>query len=314
MDRKEEGRQTKEDATANALNSLSKFTLFRTKTRLYVIASTDNIHRVLKIDRTDLNALNVVEDSTSYDEMELHQLLRMVKDGNKSQGGLDKVMDFYGLIGFIRFTASWYMVLMTKRSEVGLLGGHYIYHCDDTTLYPIGPKVEKSAQETKMINTFNLVDLSKNFYFSYSYDLTNTLQTNLTVSANNRRWNTRFMWNHHLLSPAFDLDEPRGRSRWIIPLIHGFVDQAKIHVFSRTVYLTLIARRSRHYAGARFLTRGANEHGHVANEVETEQIVSEPLSTSLGSTTALGLSNSSQTSVLVVGAIPVLCSTGEVFQ
>ncbi|OWZ44073.1 polyphosphoinositide phosphatase [Cryptococcus neoformans c45] len=282
MDRKEEGRQTKEDATANALNSLSKFTLFRTKTRLYVIASTDNIHRVLKIDRTDLNALNVVEDSTSYDEIELHQLLRMVKDGNKSQGGLDKVMDFYGLIGFIRFTASWYMVLMTKRSEVGLLGGHYIYHCDDTTLYPIGPKVEKSAQETKMINTFNLVDLSKNFYFSYSYDLTNTLQTNLTVSANNRRWNTRFMWNHHLLSPAFDLEEPRGRSRWIIPLIHGFVDQAKIHVFSRTVYLTLIARRSRHYAGARFLTRGANEHGHVANEVETEQIVSEPLSTSFG--------------------------------
>lgn len=98
MDRKEEGRQTKEDATANALNSLSKFTLFRTKTRLYVIASTDNIHRVLKIDRTDLNALNVVEDSTSYDEMELHQLLRMVKDGNKSQGGLDKVMDFYLLV------------------------------------------------------------------------------------------------------------------------------------------------------------------------------------------------------------------------
>lgn len=59
-----------------------------------MIASTDNIHRVLKIDRTNLNALNVVEDSTSYDEIELHQLLRMVKDGNKSQGGLDKVMDF----------------------------------------------------------------------------------------------------------------------------------------------------------------------------------------------------------------------------
>lgn len=116
------------------------------------------------------------------------------------------------------------------------------------------------------------------------------------------------MWNHHLLSPAFDLEEPKGRSRWVLPLIHGFVDQAsacgvcimhgelmsEINVFTRTVYLTLIARRSRHYAGARFLTRGANEHvsswcssipsclsvphsradgqGHVANEVETEQM------------------------------------------
>lgn len=49
-------------------------------------------------------------------------------------------------------------------------------------------------------------------------------------------------------------------------------DHAEINVFTRTVYLTLIARRSRHYAGARFLTRGANDQGHVANEVETEQM------------------------------------------
>jgi hypothetical protein len=34
------------------------------------------------------------------------------------------------------------------------------------------------------------------------------------------------MWNHHLLSPAFALDEPKERSRWVLPLIHGFVDQA----------------------------------------------------------------------------------------
>jgi hypothetical protein len=77
-----------------------------------------------------------------------------------------------------------------------------------------------------MVNTFQSVDLSKNFYFSYSYDITNTLQTNLTVSPENRKWNTRFMWNHHLLEPAFDLEEPKGRSRWVLPLIHGFVDQA----------------------------------------------------------------------------------------
>lgn len=47
---------------------------------------------------------------------------------------------------------------------------------------------------------------------------------------------------------------------------------AEIALYSRTVYLTVIARRSRHYAGARYLTRGANEQGHVANEVESEQM------------------------------------------
>jgi len=36
------------------------------------------------------------------------------------------------------------------------------------------------------------------------------------------------MWNHHLLKPAFELEEPKGRSRWVLPLIHGFVDQASM--------------------------------------------------------------------------------------
>ena len=39
--------------------------------------------------------------------------------------------------------------------------------------------------------------------------------------------------------------------------------------------LTLIGRRSRLYAGARLLKRGLNEAGHVANEVEAEQIVGD---------------------------------------
>ncbi|KAF2297208.1 hypothetical protein GH714_019420 [Hevea brasiliensis] len=39
--------------------------------------------------------------------------------------------------------------------------------------------------------------------------------------------------------------------------------------------LTPIARRSRHYAGTRYLKRGVNGNGGVANEVETEQIVFE---------------------------------------
>ena len=35
----------------------------------------------------------------------------------------------------------------------------------------------------------------------------------------------------------------------------------------------VIARRSRHYAGTRYLRRGINHEGYVANWVEVEQIV-----------------------------------------
>ena len=67
----------------------------------------------------------------------------------------------------------------------------------------------------------------------------------------------------------------------------------------QSIYITMLARRSRFYAGARFLKRGANdlvglarvcidilrlilhiEQGYVANDVETEQIVSQMQTTS----------------------------------
>lgn len=41
----------------------------------------------------------------------------------------------------------------------------------------------------------------------------------------------------------------------------------------------LIARRSRHCAGVRYLKRGVNDEGNVANEVEIEHILNEALTT-----------------------------------
>lgn len=78
------------------LDSLSKYTLFETRQRYYIVASAAGVHRVLKVDRTepDLSVLGVTEDPTRYDTPQLDLLLRMVQDGNKSQGGLDKVMEF----------------------------------------------------------------------------------------------------------------------------------------------------------------------------------------------------------------------------
>ena len=76
--------------------------------------------------------------------------------------------------GFVRFTAGWYMVLVSKRSVVALLGGHYIYHCENTDMIPVAfnHKIEKPAEEQRLINIFKQVDLTKNFYFRYVLDLT----------------------------------------------------------------------------------------------------------------------------------------------
>lgn len=61
----------------------------------------------------------------------------------------------------------------------------------------------------------------------------------------------------------------------MIGIIYGYVGQKNFEINSRTISLILISRRSRNYAGVRYLRRGVNKSGDVANEVETEQILFE---------------------------------------
>ena len=59
----------------------------------------------------------------------------------------------------------------------------------------------------------------------------------------------------------------------MLPLIHGFWQQRTLSVFGRPLTLTVVARRSKHFAGTRYRKRGVNDQGQVANDVEIEQLV-----------------------------------------
>ncbi|KAF6261283.1 SAC domain-containing protein [Scenedesmus sp. NREL 46B-D3] len=160
------------------------------------------------------------------------------------------------------------------------------------------------------------VDLTKNFFFSYSYSLAHTLQHNhkqaaagadqpaaaaaaaaaaagggtapggpnsshdsaaeaaAAAAAAAAGWDvydsSMFVWNAYLTRP---LRAAIQSGRWSVPLVYGYWEQRQVSVFGRSLTLTLLARRSRHYAGTRFRKRGLSSQGFVANEVETEQIV-----------------------------------------
>lgn len=63
--------------------------------------------------------------------------------------------------------------------------------------------------------------------------------------------------------------------RDLVPIaIFGFMSIiSSMSVSSHSYNLTLISRRSIYRNGRRFNTRGADEQGHVANYVESEQIL-----------------------------------------
>ncbi|CAI0473105.1 unnamed protein product [Linum tenue] len=189
---------------------------------LYMIGrdKSRNFWKVLKIDRSDLSELNILEDPTSYSEIECCDLLRRIHEGNKTIGGLKFVTVCYGIVGFIKFLGPYYMLVITQRRKIGAICGHSIYAIARSEMIPV------------------------------------PVQSNMTNSKNENRQSLK-------------------NSTWTVALVHGFFKQVKLSVSGRDFKLTLISRRSRHYAGTRYLKRGINEKGRVANDVETEQIVFE---------------------------------------
>lgn len=181
--------QTIRQPSVRLFPAFNKFILYENRLRFFIIASnaSDSRHRIIKIDRTSQEELNIVEDEVEYTGKQMSAMLKMLDDGNRASGGLGKAKVFFGIagslilrypknldgwilwLGFIRFTAGWYMILVSKRTVVALLGGHYLYHCENSDIMPVcfNHKIDKPAEEQRLMNIFKQVDMSKNFYFRY---------------------------------------------------------------------------------------------------------------------------------------------------
>jgi hypothetical protein len=365
---------------------LSEFVLYETQAQ-YLLVGNDKAasrFRILRISRGD-GDLVARDDGADYTRAECHHAVEALHRAHANTGGVTKVADVYGLVGFVRFLEGYYLIAITKRGPVAYIGGHEIFSIDDTLFISIARPKDKDGREivvpipdvripyaapgeaehrdpenggsgsgnnsnsnsnnnnsgssgsadpgsraqqpvaqpvssstsssenskhrataeAKYRSLFAGVRLTRDFYFSPTYDMTHSLQYHMCAGANRPHAGTdnagghagtddepsahqqqqqptglgvyqeMFVWNHYLLS---DFAESRDAEHWLTPIIHGYVSQQRLNVMGRQVDLTLIARRSRFFAGTRFLKRGCNDLGDVANDVETEQIVHETTS------------------------------------
>uniref|UniRef100_A0A1D1YNZ3 Polyphosphoinositide phosphatase n=1 Tax=Anthurium amnicola TaxID=1678845 RepID=A0A1D1YNZ3_9ARAE len=262
---------------------LQKFRLYETRSKFYMVGSdkSKTVWKVLKIDRLEPCELNIREDSTTYSESECRDLLKRINEGNKSTGGLKFVTNCYGIVGFIKFLGPYYMLLITKRRQIGAVCGHTVYAITKSEMIAlpnstVQPDVANSKNENRYKKLVCTVDLTKDFFFSYSYHVMRSLQKNLYDSQTGQVvYDTMFVWNEYLTR---GIRNHLKNTLWTVALVYGFFKQAKLSISGKDFKLTLIARRSRHYAGTRYLKRGVNEKGRVANDVETEQIIFEDVS------------------------------------
>jgi hypothetical protein len=195
---------------------LQKFILYETKARYYLVGSDceQTRFRVLKIGRMQPHELDLQEDPTEYSRNELHSLLMMIQAGNRLSGGLTKVLSAYGVLGFVRFLHGYYIHFITQIHKAGSFGGHVVYAIEDTMMISIphpstyedsktpaylqGGRLK--AAETRYKALYTALDVTKNFYFSYSYDMTHTLQSIMTQNTDGKAPpRDMYQWNHFLL-------------------------------------------------------------------------------------------------------------------
>ena len=83
-------------------------------------------------------------------------------------------------------------------------------------------------------------------------------------------WKEMFVWNDYHMKEFYGVLQQK---KWLMPMVYGYITTINMQSASKAITVILISRRSRHFAGTRYLKRGLNEEGKCANFVETEQIV-----------------------------------------
>ncbi|VDN56626.1 unnamed protein product [Dracunculus medinensis] len=266
--------------------------LYETSTRFYVIASDASRSKfyLLKIDRINPYIFTVGETEHEYSEADIIELLATVSEGSsivykpqaerplaaiaKRKALVERLSNAFGLLGAVRFLEGYYILLVTKARVVSTIGYHSIYKIEEVTMIYTGIDGAPINQtEQRYVKLFQSVDLSTDFYFSYSYDISRTLQENALgcqgwsdfsgmskISSTNA--DQRFIWNAFLLEP---FRKNRISERWLIEIVHGYISQQIVELPCSRLSIILIGRRSSQYAGTRYLKRGANFKGFEEN-------------------------------------------------
>ncbi|VDK88573.1 unnamed protein product [Litomosoides sigmodontis] len=201
-----------------------------------------------------------------------------------------KLMDARGLVGVLRTTQDdAYLLVVTDDESVGELRNCKIYRIwgmnavslrGPVTANPVDSRINDAIGSTVFALYLNFSSLqvlrlfsSGSFYYASQDDSNRcidlTVRSHKCLSSSNG--DSRFFWNKHLHYPLtrYKIDA----NEWLLQMICGAVVICQVYVGQQRATIALISRLSCERVGTRFNVRGIDYNGHVANFVETEQII-----------------------------------------
>lgn len=178
-----------------------------------------------------------------------------------------------------------------------LLGGSYVAVVTESEPYVAAAGLEiRRAKQISIVPLFHGSSLSQGrkkdeeiyldllqktfsqhkFFYSSTFEITHTQQRIAKFRQYQLiepmwiRAEPAFFWNRDLI---LELIKKRADD-WIVPFMSGHIDyEPQCQADDEKFDLLFISRRSKFRQGCRFTKRGIDDQGHVANYVETEQIL-----------------------------------------
>ncbi|XP_018331196.1 synaptojanin-1 [Agrilus planipennis] len=183
-----------------------------------------------------------------------------------------KIADAYASLGVLQLNAGessiLYLVMVTGCFSVGKIGDSEIFRITQTQFIPL----HYQQNEDRIVEVRKLLN-SGTLYFSWSPNRGAALDLTLCAQRRQKTLQTdnRFFWNRmlyiHLVRFGVDCNS------WLVQAMCGSVEIRTVYAGHRKATAAVISRLSCERAGTRFNVRGTNDEGHVANFVETEQVI-----------------------------------------
>ena len=191
----------------------------------------------------------------------------------------------YGIVGCMEGKIQKYMVYIDEVDFICKYLGANVYKIKKFNYIPYDTdRIEPNdLMFIQMMNDFlerNSLFYSDNLDLSMSFQYIRKCPTD-PISEILRFSNDIYCWNRYLISPynryfndgSNDGNKNEGMQYFAFPIINGFFGTCKGNEYNNNVELFLIARKDIRRSGMRFLIRGADTEGNIANCVEIEEIL-----------------------------------------
>ena len=187
-----------------------------------------------------------------------------------------KLYEVFSVLGYIEAVRFGYIICAGQTTFVSKIINSKVFKINKFIYIPNQGNIinEEDKKYIKMLDDFLL---RNPLYYSDSFDLTvsfkmyeKQIKNKVIPSSYIFPYTiSYFAWNYSI-AKIFD---SKGMENFIFPVINGYFDTRKVYYNEDDLSFIVIGRKDDRRSGMRFLIRGADLNGNVANFVETEEIL-----------------------------------------